>query len=86
MGGLIDDVVDLQVVVAHLTKELGYEIDMLVGHSRGSLVSFHWLSTAPEAKTVTKFVNVSGRYRMEVRSSLPYSAIIAHHSQAEDSR
>lgn len=65
MGGLADDVVDLQVVVDHLTKELGYEIDMLVGHSRGSLICFYWLSTAPEAKTVTKFVNVSGRYRME---------------------
>ena len=25
-----------------------------------------WLCTAPEAKTVEGFVNVSGRYRMEV--------------------
>ncbi|TRM56950.1 Alpha/Beta hydrolase protein [Schizophyllum amplum] len=65
---LDDDVADLAAVVAYLRGHLGYRIALLVGHSRGSIVGFRWMCTAPEAQEVDGFVNVSGRYRMRVHS------------------
>nr|VWP01728.1 CBFD_NFYB_HMF domain-containing protein [Ganoderma boninense] len=66
-AGFSDDVMDLEVVVEYLKREYGYVVDMLVGHSRGSITALMWLCkhNDREAKTVTRFVNVSGRYRME---------------------
>ncbi|TRM62165.1 Alpha/Beta hydrolase protein [Schizophyllum amplum] len=61
---LENDVADLAAVVAYLRVHLGYRIVLLVGHSRGSIVGFRWMCTAPEAQEVDGFVNVSGRYRM----------------------
>lgn len=66
-GGLADDVEDLVIVVAYLRSTYGYEVDMVVGHSRGSVVGMHWLCTSEEGKRVRALVNVSGRYRMHVR-------------------
>jgi pimeloyl-ACP methyl ester carboxylesterase len=66
-GGLANDVEDLRVVVAYLIQEYGYKIDLLVGHSRGSLVAMRWLCTSDEGKNVGGFVNVSARYKMDVR-------------------
>ncbi|EJF63394.1 ectomycorrhiza-regulated esterase [Dichomitus squalens] len=65
-GHFLDDVADLEIVVAYLQKEYGYVIDMLVGHSRGSVVSLLWICKHRDgdAKTVRRYVNVSGRYRM----------------------
>jgi pimeloyl-ACP methyl ester carboxylesterase len=60
----VDDVEDLVAVVAHLRSIYGYDVDMVVGHSRGSVVGMHWLCTAEEGKRVRALVNVSGRYRM----------------------
>lgn len=65
IGALPSDLQDLQIVVAYLTSRYGYQIDLIVGHSRGGMVSFRWMCTAPEAKNVSGFVNVSARYRME---------------------
>ncbi|KAJ6602228.1 ectomycorrhiza-regulated esterase [Mycena sp. CBHHK59/15] len=59
-----DDVQDLSVVAQYLQTVYGYVIDMLVGHSRGSIVGMRWLCTAAGAGDVTTFINVSGRYRM----------------------
>ncbi|KAI9450219.1 Alpha/Beta hydrolase protein [Lactarius psammicola] len=70
-GGIADDVEDVRVVVAYLTQEYGYKIDLLVGHSRGSIVSMRWLCTSDEGKHVSGFVNVSARYKMDVRSTEP---------------
>lgn len=53
-------------VVAYLRSTYGYEVDMVVGHSRGSVAGMHWLCTSEEGKRVRAFVNVSGRYRMHV--------------------
>jgi len=64
-GNIPDDVVDIQVVVDYLTKEFGYVIDLVVGHSRGSVAGMLWLCQADEAKHVRGYVNVSGRYRMQ---------------------
>jgi predicted alpha/beta hydrolase family esterase len=65
-GSLEDDIVDLSTVVEYLKSKFGYVVHLLVGHSRGSIVAFHWLSTTEEGKHVAGFVNVSGRYRMHV--------------------
>ncbi|KAH9891612.1 ectomycorrhiza-regulated esterase [Cubamyces lactineus] len=66
-GRFQDDVLDLEVVIDYLTKEYGYVIDMLVGHSRGSVVAALWLCKHRDglAKNVRRYVNVAGRYRME---------------------
>ncbi|KAJ7505756.1 ectomycorrhiza-regulated esterase [Mycena galericulata] len=63
-GSFQDDVDDLSVVVKYLESVYGYVIDLVVGHSRGSVVGMRWLCTAPEARNVTTFINASGRYRM----------------------
>ena len=58
---------DLQAVVDYLKATYGYVIDLLVGHSRGSIVGFRWLATTDDGRKVSAFVNASGRYRMAVR-------------------
>jgi len=66
MGAFEDDVDDINAVVACLTRELGYIVDLIVGHSRGVVAAMRWMCTAKEAKSVRGFVNVSGRYRMRL--------------------
>ncbi|KAH8114553.1 ectomycorrhiza-regulated esterase [Phellopilus nigrolimitatus] len=65
MSALDEDLEDLQVVTQHLSETFGYIINLIIGHSRGSVVAMRWLCTT-EGKRVRGFVNVSGRYRMEV--------------------
>lgn len=78
-GALEEDLEDLNVVVAHLQSKYSYKIELVVGHSRGSLVGFRWISTTEIGKKVPAFINVSGRYRMgvsifkEVSNILPCS-------------
>ncbi|KAK0185723.1 Alpha/Beta hydrolase protein [Armillaria mellea] len=62
--GLEDEVTDISVVVDYLAKTFGYRVDLIVGHSRGSVVAIRWLCTTEVGKKVSGFVNVSGRYRM----------------------
>ncbi|KAJ3549163.1 hypothetical protein NM688_g5213 [Phlebia brevispora] len=64
MGAFLNDVEDLEAAVAYLTKEFGYIIDLLIGHSRGVVTAFRWMCTAKEAASVRGFVNAAGRYRM----------------------
>jgi len=59
--------VDIQAVVDYLKATYGYVIELLVGHSRGSIVAFRWLATTEDGRKVSAFVNASGRYRMAVR-------------------
>jgi len=70
-GALDEDVVDVQVVVDYLKANYGYIIDLVVGHSRGSIVSFRWLCTSEDGEKVSAFVNASGRYRMGVGIGFP---------------
>ncbi|GBE84908.1 ectomycorrhiza-regulated esterase [Sparassis latifolia] len=65
-GSVLNDCVDIQVVVDYLTKEYGYIVDLVVGHSRGSVAGLLWLCKAEESKHVRGFINVSGRYRMKI--------------------
>ena len=53
-------------------------MDMLVGHSRGSVVSMLWACKHRDglAKNVKRYVNVSGRYRMEVSFKHVFAAMI----------
>ncbi|VDB90279.1 unnamed protein product [Peniophora sp. CBMAI 1063] len=60
-----EDLEDLRVVVRHLRETYGYVVDLVVGHSRGSVVGMLWLCTSEEGRDVGGFVNVSGRYRMD---------------------
>jgi alpha-beta hydrolase superfamily lysophospholipase len=62
------DVDDLEIVVQFLNQQYGYVTDLLVGHSRGSVVAMLWLCTSKEGQLVGGLVNASGRYRMEVSS------------------
>ncbi|KZT39512.1 hypothetical protein SISSUDRAFT_1045541 [Sistotremastrum suecicum HHB10207 ss-3] len=59
-----DDLEDLRIVGEYLTKQLGYQIAMIVAHSRATFVSSYWICNSEWAKSVEAFVNVSGRYRM----------------------
>jgi len=74
-GGLAEDLEDLIAVVEWLSREYGYVIELVVGHSRGSLVAMTWLCTSEQAKTVRGFVNASGRYRMEKILETPLGKI-----------
>ena len=67
MDALTEDVEDIRVVSEHLATHYGYHIALIVGHSRGSVTAMRWLCTSDLGKHVRGFVNVSGRYRMEVR-------------------
>ncbi|RDB18938.1 hypothetical protein Hypma_014332 [Hypsizygus marmoreus] len=67
-GALENDLEDLFAVVEHLKIVYGYVIDLVVGHSRGSLVAMRWICTSEDGKKISGFVNASGRYRMRVKS------------------
>ncbi|KAF5382679.1 hypothetical protein D9615_003055 [Tricholomella constricta] len=58
-GALEDDMVDLSVVVEYLKATYGYVIDLVVGHSRGSLIAMRWLCTTEDGRNVSGFVNAS---------------------------
>jgi len=76
MGGLTNDVDDLQVVAEYMKQNYGYDVVMIIGHSRGSICGCKWLCAgSEETKSVRMFVNVSGRYRMDVSFSLPSSPL-----------
>ncbi|KAK0203351.1 Alpha/Beta hydrolase protein [Desarmillaria ectypa] len=63
-NSLEQDVLDLRVVTEYLITYFGYHIDLVVAHSRGTILAVHWLCTTEEGKFVSGLVNVSGRYRM----------------------
>lgn len=60
---------DLIAVVSHLKTCYGYVPDLVVGHSRGSIVAMRWFCTTEDGARATGFVNVAGRYRMNVRTA-----------------
>ena len=76
-GNLTDDVEDIQIVVDYLKGSYGYVVDLVIGHSRGSIVSFRWLSNSLDGRKVSAFINLSGRYRMPVRAPSIY--ILRHY-------
>ncbi|KAG6919610.1 hypothetical protein DXG01_003474 [Tephrocybe rancida] len=47
-GALEEDLVDLEVVVEYLKSTYGYIVDLVVGHSRGSLVGIRWACTSQD--------------------------------------
>ena len=69
MGDLANDLEDIQVVVDYLKVNYGYTVALIIGHSRGSIVAFRWLSKTKEGRDVPAFVNISGRYRMPVTTT-----------------
>lgn len=71
MGGFEDDFADISAAVAYLTSQFGYVIDLVIGHSRGSVAAMRWVCCSKEGQGVRGFVNASGRYRMRV-SAVPF--------------
>jgi uncharacterized protein len=65
-GKITEDISDLQVVAEYLKIKFGYKIDMLVGHSRGSVAALYWICNSEDGRRVSAMVNVSARYRMQV--------------------
>ena len=62
----------LATVVRHLHHQLGYKIELIVAHSRGSMVSWMYLSRGPEvlradmgSAGVPNLAVVSGRWFMD---------------------
>ncbi|OCH91860.1 ectomycorrhiza-regulated esterase [Obba rivulosa] len=66
MDGFSDDYEDIEASVAYLQEHFGYVVDLVVGHSRGSVVGMWWISSSKAARNVRGYVNASGRYRMRV--------------------
>jgi len=64
-GRIMDDVVDLEIVVAYLKRKFSYKIDLVVGHSRGAVVAQYWICKTEDGRRVSGMVNASGRYRMK---------------------
>ncbi|KIJ54913.1 hypothetical protein M422DRAFT_24793 [Sphaerobolus stellatus SS14] len=65
MSAFGNDIADVDAVVKFLHNELGYKVDMVIGHSRGAIVAFKWTCSTPEGRAISYFVNCSGRHRME---------------------
>ncbi|KII90826.1 hypothetical protein PLICRDRAFT_158204 [Plicaturopsis crispa FD-325 SS-3] len=63
-GALDEDLEDIATVVDYLKRNFGYEVDLLVGHSRGAIVGFRWLCISEDGRRCGAFVNASARYRM----------------------
>lgn len=69
ISGLNEDLEDLNAVVHHLRAALGYTIEVIVGHSRGSIDGFAWFTrycpdSLPPQLRVPYFVALSTRYNM----------------------
>ena len=78
MGGFEDDYRDICSAVAYLTSKFGYVIDLVVGHSRGSVAAMRWVCLSEEGQGVRGFVNASGRYRMRVSVTHFMRPLIIH--------
>ena len=65
---------DLKAVAAYITSTYGYEIELVVGHSRGSIVGLRWIATTEIGRQVPAYINVSARYRMRVSLSSNWEA------------
>lgn len=71
MGDLSNDVQDLSTVISYLHHKQGYVVDLLVGHSRGSMISWMYLSKGEKKlkedggrSFVPNLVVASGRWDM----------------------
>lgn len=70
-AALEKDVIDISVVADYLKQTYGYIIDLLVGHSRGSLAAMRWICTTEHGNRISGFVNISARYRMKKSLEAP---------------
>ncbi|KAK0490098.1 Alpha/Beta hydrolase protein [Armillaria luteobubalina] len=60
-----EDVLDLRIITDYLKAHFGYQIDLVIGHSRGAVLAVRWLCTSEDGKKVSGFVIVSATYRMK---------------------
>ncbi|KAF7971281.1 hypothetical protein HWV62_21528 [Athelia sp. TMB] len=73
---IMDDVVDLEVVVAYLKCKFGYKIDLLVGHSRGSVVAQYWICKTEDGRRVSDRMSVWGP-EIEAKGYYEWKATVA---------
>ncbi|KAK0441506.1 ectomycorrhiza-regulated esterase [Desarmillaria tabescens] len=62
---LEEDVQELCAVAEYLKSRYGYEIDLVIGHSRGAVIAVRWICTTEDGKNISGFVNISGTLRMQ---------------------
>ncbi|PBK91005.1 alpha/beta-hydrolase [Armillaria gallica] len=65
-----EDVLDLRIITDYLKAHFGYQIDLVIGHSRGAVLAIRWLCTSEDGKKVSGFVIVSATYRMKTTDVL----------------
>ncbi len=61
-----DDLRDLRIITDYLKAHFGYQIDLVIGRSRGAILAVRWLCTSEDGKKVSGFVIVSATYRKQV--------------------
>lgn len=66
-----DDVDDVEVVLEYLKREYGYEVGLMVGHSRGSLGGWKWFAEKARGRggegeegRLPLWVSLGGRWDM----------------------
>ncbi|GAA93436.1 uncharacterized protein L969DRAFT_52393 [Mixia osmundae IAM 14324] len=64
MSNFEEDLVDLDVIVPYLQKTYGYVVKMVVGHSRGGVVSLRYITK--KDPSIPLLVEISGRIRMDL--------------------
>jgi len=63
MAQIQRDVDEIKTVVDYLESKFGYKVALLVGHSKGALASYAYLSQVSDPPQF--YVNISGRYNMK---------------------
>ncbi|CAO1625655.1 unnamed protein product [Sympodiomycopsis kandeliae] len=63
MAKFDNDIQDINCVLAYLEQHYNYNLQLLVGHSRGSLVGWKFLSQYPSPQNIL-WVSLGGRWRM----------------------
>ncbi|TFY75802.1 hypothetical protein EWM64_g8210 [Hericium alpestre] len=84
--GFVEDMQDIELVAEHLATVFGYDVALVVAHSRGAMAAFAWLCTSERGRPVPALVNASARYRMDMMSALAakYSASFAEKGYYDD--
>jgi len=65
ISGFDRDIEDLEIVAEWLMRERNYNVDLVIGHSRGALTTMRWITLHQKTLHVRRFIPITPRYRME---------------------